>query len=339
MQTVVIGMILIQGSALCQNSTPAPPPPGKLVDIGGYKLHIYCTGKGDPTVVLIAGGGDFSFDWSLVQPEVSHFARVCSYDRAGSAWSDLGPTPRTMHQEAYELHLLLKKAGIKGTYLLVGHSIGGLIARIYADQYPKEVVGIVLVDSTHEDTTLGYQGKLVRMRTLAKNRPVPPVHTMRSSPPEPPTEAERKQAEQFAQSVGPPRINPPFDKLPPEAQKMRLWALSHPKLSAATDDFFAEELEALYVARNKTLCPLGDKPLITLVGSAPDDDPNLSEELKQLDEEKLRQKAGFVSLSRNSKCIYAEKSGHHIQLDEPEVVISAIREVVEAVRDHKRLSP
>jgi pimeloyl-ACP methyl ester carboxylesterase len=134
-----------------------------LVDIGGYRLHIHVTGKGDPTVVLIAGAGDFSFDWSLVQPGVARFTRVCSYDRAGSAWSDLGPTPRTMKQEAYELHLLLQKAGLRGPFILVGHSQGGLIARVYADQYPEEVAGMVLADSTHEDTTLMIQGKLVHL--------------------------------------------------------------------------------------------------------------------------------------------------------------------------------
>jgi hypothetical protein len=78
----------------------APPPPGTLVDIGGYRLHIYCQGTGDPAVVMLAGGGDFSFDWSLVQPGVARFARACAYDRAGLAWSDLGPTPRTMRQDA-----------------------------------------------------------------------------------------------------------------------------------------------------------------------------------------------------------------------------------------------
>src|SRR5437870_10242016 len=81
------------------NEAPKPPPPGKLVDIGGYRLHVDCTGRGGPTVVLEAGAGDFSFDWSLVQPEVARFTRVCSYDRAGSAWSDPGPVPRTMRQE------------------------------------------------------------------------------------------------------------------------------------------------------------------------------------------------------------------------------------------------
>src|SRR5215468_8681946 len=85
---------------VAQPTSQSYPPPGKLIDIGGYRLHLNCTGNKGPTVVLIAGGGDFSFDWSLVQPGIAQFARVCSYDRAGFAWSDPGPTPRTMRQEA-----------------------------------------------------------------------------------------------------------------------------------------------------------------------------------------------------------------------------------------------
>ena len=339
----LMGLVfLLRGSNASQAQNPSAPPlpPGKLVDLGGYRLHLYALSKGAPAVVLIAGAGDFSFDWSLVQPEVARFARVCSYDRAGAAWSDLGPTPRTMKQEAYELHLLLKKAGIRGPYVLVGHSIGGLIARVYAEQYPKEVAGMVLVDSTHEDTTLMYQGKLVRVREGAKERPIPPVQTMQSSPPQPPTEEDKKQAEFNAQVFGPPKIEPPFDKLPPDVQKVRLWMLSHPKLSAASDDYWAEELQALYVARAKTPYSLGNIPLIVLIGTGKGEQapPNISaEEWKRLVEEKRQQKAGFVNLSHNSQLIYAEKSGHHIQLDEPELVVNAIRKVVETVRRHGKL--
>src|SRR5689334_8991873 len=98
-------LALAQGGMMGQKSEPGKfPPPGRLVDIGGYRLHLYCTGKGNPAVVLIYGAGAYSIDWSLVQPEVGRFARVCSYDRAGDAWSDPGPTPRTLPQEAYELH-------------------------------------------------------------------------------------------------------------------------------------------------------------------------------------------------------------------------------------------
>src|SRR5262245_17889926 len=102
------------------------------MDIGGYRLHIWCMGNENegPAVVLIPGSGDFSFTWGLVQPAVARFTHVCSYDKAYQAWSDPGPTLRTMKQEAYELHLLLHSAGVKGPYVLVGASIGGILARV-----------------------------------------------------------------------------------------------------------------------------------------------------------------------------------------------------------------
>ena len=316
------------------------PPTGRLVDIGGYKLHINVTGEGKPTVVLIAGAGDFSFDWSLVQPGVARFARVASYDRAGMAWSDLGPTPPTMQQDAYELHLLLNKAKLPGPYVLVGHSIGGLIARVFTSLYPDEVAGMVLVDATHEDTTLNYQGKLVRIRSTAQARAVPPVQSMKTSPPKPPTDDDKKQAEFNLQMFGPPKIEPPFDRLPADVQKMRLWMLAHPKLSASSDDYWPEELQAMYSARAATPTPLGDKPLVVLVASgkgepAPPDMP--AEEWKRLNDEKKEQKVGMANLSRNHELIFASQSGHHIQLDEPDLVVSAIERVVKSARNHSML--
>jgi pimeloyl-ACP methyl ester carboxylesterase len=340
MTALLIGVMSPAAYADSMPGVGAYPPTGALVDIGGYKLHINATGKGSPTVVLIAGAGDFSFDWSLVQPEVSRFARVASYDRAGMAWSDLGPTPRTMAQDAYELHLLLMKAGLPAPYVLVGHSVGGLIARVYASQYPQEVAGMVLVDSTHEDTTLMYQGKLVRIRATAQARPVPPVQTMKTSPPKPPTDDDKKQAEFNAQMFGPPKIESPFDKLSPDIQKTRLWMLSHPQLSAATDDYWPEELQAIYVARAANPAPLEDKPLIVLVASGKGESAPSeisADEWKRLEDEKRSEKEGMVSLSRNHELIFAEQSGHHIQLDEPQLVINAIHQVVESARKHANL--
>src|SRR5918993_4605490 len=137
--TVTVFLLLLSVIAVGQpkDKKPRYSPPSKLVDVGGYRLHLNCTGKNGPTVVLIAGAGDFSFDWGLVQTGVSRFARVCSYDRAGLAWSDPGPTPRTMLQDAYELRALLRAAGVKPPYVLVGHSIGGVIVRDYVAQNPK----------------------------------------------------------------------------------------------------------------------------------------------------------------------------------------------------------
>ena len=325
-----------------KDKKPAYAPPGTLLDVGGFRLHLNCTGKSGPAVVLIAGGGDYSFDWGLVQPDVSRFTRVCSYDRAGLAWSDPGPTPRTMRQEAYELHTLLKAARVEAPYVLVGHSVGGLIARVYAEQYAGEVAGMVLVDSTHEDTTLMFQGKLVRIREGAKGGAVPPVQTMRSSPPKPPAAEDIEQFEFNQKMFGVPKTEPPFDKLPASTQAMRLWFRSQSPRAAAGPDFWAEELQAMYVARAKTPHQLGDKPLVVLlakpgVGNPP---PGITaDEWKRVNEEKRQQKVGLTDLSRNSKLMVAERSGHHLQLDEPHVVTDAIRLVVEAVRFRIKLAP
>lgn len=127
------------------------PPPGQMVDVGGYKLHLQCIGEGSPTVILEAAWGASSANWSRVQPAVAQATRVCAYDRAGMGWSERGPEPRDAHQIATELHTLLAKAGVEGPYVLVGHSLGGQHVRMVADLYPTEVVGMVLVDATHPD--------------------------------------------------------------------------------------------------------------------------------------------------------------------------------------------
>src|SRR5215203_211449 len=128
----------------------AHPPPGEMVDVGGYSLHINCVGQGSPTVVLDAGLGGMSAEWVWVQREVSDTTRVCAYDRAGMGWSEMGPEPRDAKQITSELHTLLSKAGIEGPYVLVGHSFGGMYMQTYAARYPGEVAGVALIDSSTE---------------------------------------------------------------------------------------------------------------------------------------------------------------------------------------------
>lgn len=156
---------------------PSGPAPGVLVDIGGRKLHIRCVGPSDgrPTVLLEAGGGSYSSSWSLVQDLLSSRVRTCAYDRAGSGWSEPGPAPRTMRQEVFELHALLEAAKVPGPFVLVGQSIGGVLVRLYAEQYGSDVVGVVLVDPLHESDMLGSvrYGGLVRLREKATGRAVP----------------------------------------------------------------------------------------------------------------------------------------------------------------------
>src|SRR5688500_10118369 len=125
-----------------EHTARAYPPPGEIVDVGGYSLHINCVGQGSPTVVLDAGSGEKSAQWVRVQRKVSHTTRVCAYDRAGMGWSEMGPDPRDAKQITGELHSLLNKAGVEGPYVLVGHSFGGMYMQTYAVRYPAEVAGV-----------------------------------------------------------------------------------------------------------------------------------------------------------------------------------------------------
>ncbi|MSP21705.1 MAG: alpha/beta fold hydrolase [Dehalococcoidia bacterium] len=130
------------------------PPPGVLVDVWWHRLHIVCVGTGSPTVVIDAGLGDWSTTWSLVQPEVAKSTRTCTYDRAGSGWSDPDPQPRVASAFARELHTLLARADEPGHYVLVGHSMGGLTMQLFAREYASEVAGLVLIESmNHEAPT------------------------------------------------------------------------------------------------------------------------------------------------------------------------------------------
>jgi pimeloyl-ACP methyl ester carboxylesterase len=145
-KALLIGALLvfiIPSSGRTEVKNAAPQPLGKLVDVGGYRVHLYCIGTGSPTVVITGAG--YSFDWGLVQPEVGRFTRVCTYDHSGVAWSDSGPTD-TCALRVREIHLALSNSNIEGPYVLVGHSLGALVSRLYGSEFSDEVAGMVIVD-------------------------------------------------------------------------------------------------------------------------------------------------------------------------------------------------
>ncbi|MCG3141397.1 MAG: putative aminoacrylate hydrolase RutD [Anaerolineae bacterium] len=133
------------------NDARAYPPPGAMVDVGGHKLHLHCTGENSPTVILETLSGGMSPYWAWVQPEIAKTTRVCVYDRAGRAWSEASQQPQTLEGTARELRTLLTNANIAGPFVLVGHSIGDLYVREFQALYPDEVAGIVLVDASHPE--------------------------------------------------------------------------------------------------------------------------------------------------------------------------------------------
>jgi pimeloyl-ACP methyl ester carboxylesterase len=250
----------------------------KLVDVGGRRLYIKCSGvtrKAMPVVVMDAGMANTSDVWSLVQPKVGQFARACSYDRAGLGKSDRGPQARTSQDIVNDLHNLLAKAGIHPPYVLVGHSLGGMNARLYASTYPKEVVGMVLVDSTHEEEN-------DRMVAL------------------------------LPQEI--------LKKAKPEDMIIR---------SAEDIDFNKS------VAQVRAANWHRDIPLIVLTRGSATFNPNdytVPSLAPKFEEIRLELQKELVRRSSKGKQIIAEKSGHNIHRDQPELIIDAIREIMDEVK-------
>ncbi len=276
-------------------SDPGPPPmPGKLVDVGGYRVHLYCTGEGTPTVV-IAGGG-FSFDWGLVQPEVAKFTRICTYDPAGAAWSDrvaVHPHPSCSGRVG-ELHALLSNAKIDGPYVLVGFSIGGLVARLYASRYPAEIAGMVLVDHAFLDTPS-------EPRSLSMpGVDTPPVLISKT-----PIALDLEDDQNFS-------------KLPERDQELHRWALSiHP--FRPTAEMAAQCFSEVDASEQGHPYPLGNLPLAVVSTSY---DSQLYTELQHK----------LLILSRHSKQFVADHSSHMVIIDQPEIIVQAIQYVFQAAQ-------
>ena len=142
---------VIYQTAATESDQRKYPPPGVLVNVGGYKMHIYCMGEGSPTVILDSANMGTVSNWAWIQPELAKSTRVCAYDRADSGWSDLSAQPNDTKQNAEALHTLLKNANIANPYVLVGHSFGGLYVRMFAEMYPDEIAGMVFIEGTLPD--------------------------------------------------------------------------------------------------------------------------------------------------------------------------------------------
>lgn len=324
----ILAILLFAGYIYQRQITTADfeqyPAPGQLVDVGGYSLHIHCTGQGSPTVIVDAGNGDFSLGWVGIQPEVAKFTRICTYDRAGYGWSDPSPKPRTAKVMADELHTLLSNAGIDPPYILVGHSLGGYTVRMYADLYPDEVTGMILVDAAHEDqwesfppefekldkqqdayySTMGFMARFGILRILGNSS--------------------------GGADLAPPQIL----KIPKDYQQLYLVMMSHP---AYFDTIIAERKVLLETADQvRATGSLGDMPLLVLTAETTPD-PAAMEAIgmsADFDAGRIQQiwyelQAELATLSANGEQIIVKDSTHAIHLDQPEAVIEAIREVVE----------
>lgn len=328
---VVSACAIVWSPVVLTAAQSAPKAPGKLVDLGAHRLHVNCSGKGSPTVVVENGLGDYSFDWALVQSSVSAFSRICTYDRGGYAWSDPGPKPRTFAQLNLELRDALSKLGEHGPFVLVGHSYGGPVVRSFAVQYPQNVAGMVLVDATFEGQRVGIGGKkTMRLGEGAKVRDIPlPHEDMKAS------DKPSRQPESVGQSDQ--TLDPLYQVLPPAEQNMRLWAQALPQINDAEDS--QREWSAEYFAKWLSTPQdgtLGAIPLVVLTRADGGYEDNMDVPASQLERERKEGQAKLVRLSSNSRQVIV-RGGHNMELESPKEVVAAIRTVVDAVRYHGAL--
>jgi pimeloyl-ACP methyl ester carboxylesterase len=315
------------------------PPPGKLVMVDGHQMHINCTGAGSPTVVMDAGLGGWSLDWSAVQPHIAQFTRVCSYDRAGLGWSKAGANPGDAQQAVADLHTLLVNSGERGPFVVVGHSNGGLRAVLYAHAYPREVAGVVLVDPTPRATDEE------RVALLSPPEQAEYLVLVQALKPEP----EAGGIDLFAlmralRPFGVPRLltntllqGSPYAYVPPELQPAFRFGLNQPARIATS------MAEAAYREANvdqvRAIGSLGSVPLAVLASTKLTTfyrDPlqaNLSPRLVELIQKTAWEAEVDMShLSTNSTIAPVERSGHYIQFDRSDAVIAAVRQMVERGR-------
>ncbi len=315
----VIGAIY-QAAATASDQR-AYPAPGQLVDVGGYKLHIFCRGASPAsgvTVVAESGLGSTSLDWSLVQPDIAQTTQMCVYDRAGFGWSESGPAPRTSQQIATELHRLLHNADIPGPYILVGHSIGALHVQMYASQFPDEVAGLVLLDPTPASY-------FARLTVEERQAALPPTGILRML--------------QFIHpfgltrlvDFGPWKTGMPLERLAPDIQRTVKALSFKPTVPGAMyAEGSAMETSLAQVVAAK---PFGaDTPLIVIQRGLVAGPPGQDAAGKAAN-------AALVERSANGRLIVAEDSGHYIQFERPDLVIAAVRQVVAAARTRQLLQP
>ncbi len=286
--------------SLAVNAQQRPPPPGRLVDVGGYRLHIDCRGIGRPVVILDSGAGGFSLEWIRIQEALSREHRVCSYDRAGYGWSDIGPLPRTSDRIARELKLLLSNSHLPGPYILVGHSFGGFTAQYFAREFPEATQAIVLIESSHPQQ--------------ANRLPAP-----RPRLTHPPASTSWREGRYYTRSYTVTRpVLPP--NYPTEVVNIA-WPMISSRQHVMT---WREEMMSLALsgARLARARPMPNIPVVVItrgkqVWPANEHGSEMERVWMELQDE-------LSVLSADSIHLIAERSGHLVHLDQPEYVLNAL---------------
>jgi len=292
------------------------PAPGKLIDAGGVKLHIHKQGQGGPTILFEGGSGGGSNYWEPIAKQLSSEATVITYDRAGYNWSDRHVSKRTGENIVKELHTALEHAEIEGPFILVGHSLGGMYGRLYAQEYKDDVAGLILLDARSEDfskqTEAIFENAGLDQVTLG----APPEWLIKS-----------------LRLTGLLRLfREPIMSSSYESKEDIDFAVDIMVTNKALDAMREELIEMKQVEDAIRNVHLGDLPLTVVTAGKETDYTQVGfspEESKQITEEWLKEQKAMLQLSTNSKQVIAKNSYHHIPTDEPELVIEVIREMIE----------
>ncbi len=308
----------------------AASAPGRLVDVGTHRLHVRCEGEGGPVVVFDAALGASSISWSLVFPEVARLTRACVYDRAGFGWSDAGPMPRTAGRIADELHLLLVRAGVPPPYVLVGHSFGGLVMRLFSARHPSDVAALVLIEPaipaewiepSPERVALIARGArlcgvgaraarhglarvvdaLVRMRALGAARAM--VRLISGG-------GLRREDE---------GILAPIWKLPPEVRALLGGMWTQPKFFDALGSQIATICESAAEVTRELPDGHGGLPLVVITADSAAAD-------------RLHEDRALAGTSSRGRHLIAAGSGHWVPLDAPQAVVDAVAGLIRDLR-------
>lgn len=290
--------------------------PGKLYDVGGYPMHLYCTGEGSPTVVLSSGLGDDFTSWAKVQPMLSQQTRVCSYDRAGFGWSEPRPGVQDADAISGQLHELIRVAGVERPFVLVGHSISGIYLRSYGARYPSDLAGLVFVDGATPMQDDRIPKALVNIQN-EQRREMP--------------------WQKLLMTLGWYRLRGQCTSVPEGYEADSAWIKADSCIPAQMDAM-ENELDAEQASGKETIHagPFGDLPIVILSRDPNVLAPNWPEAVSKANSVAWNQmQEEAKKLSSKSKRIIAKGSDHYIQNDRPELVIREITSLVTAIKNHQ----
>jgi pimeloyl-ACP methyl ester carboxylesterase len=289
--------------------------PGRLFDVNGYTMHLFCTGHGDPAIILDAGLGDDSLIWAKVQPQLSQHTTVCSYDRAGFGWSQPRPGPQDANSIAEQLHALLRIARVPPPYILIGHSIAGIYVRAYASHYSAELAGLVLVDGATPLQDDRIPKALVAIQD-EQRRGMP--------------------WERFWMALGWYRIRGECTQIMPGFERYAAWIKADScvpsQINAVEGELDAERLSGDETAHAG---PFDSLPVLIVSRDPavlPSNWPTDVGKANAIVWNSMQEEA--KALSSYSRRIIARHSDHHIQVDRPDLLSKAVTEFVTDIRNH-----